>query len=80
MFEESWRPENPRDTVLSTCPGLIAVVNVDGSPVIQFSHFSVKEYLAPSRISKGCVSRYSIPLESAHLFVTHWQVLYIFPA
>jgi hypothetical protein len=72
MFEESWRPENPRDTVLSTCPSLIAVVNVDGSPVIQFSHFSVKEYLAPRRISKGCVSRY--PLESAHLFVTHWQV------
>jgi hypothetical protein len=42
---------------------------VDGSPVIQFSHFSVKEYLTSNRIAKGRVSRYYIPLESAHLFV-----------
>jgi hypothetical protein len=41
----------------------------DGSPVMQFSHFSVKEYLAPSRISEGR-RRYSTPLELAHLFVT----------
>src|SRR6266481_8814567 len=44
-FEEEWRPEDSRDTVLSTCSSLIAIVNVDGSQVIQFSHFSVKEYL-----------------------------------
>jgi hypothetical protein len=69
-FEENWRPENPRDTVLSTCSSLIAVVNVRGSAVIQFSHFSVKEYLTSNRIAKGLVSRYYIPLESAHLFVT----------
>jgi Ankyrin repeats (3 copies) len=69
-FEGNWRPENPRDTVLSTCSSLIAIVNVDGSPVIQFSHFSVKEYLTSSRIAEGPVSRYYIPLEPAHLFVT----------
>ena len=70
-FEEGWRPENPRDTVLSTCSSLITVVNVDGSrPVIQFSHFSVKEYLTSNRIAKGRVSHYYIPLESAHLLVT----------
>ena len=69
-FEGNWRPENPRDTVLSTCSSLIAIVNVDGSPVIQFSHFSVKEYLTSSRIANGRVSRYYIPLEPANLFVT----------
>ncbi|KAN0120604.1 hypothetical protein V8E52_004431 [Russula decolorans] len=69
-FEENWRPENPRDMVLSTCSSLIAVVDVKGSAVIQFSHFSVKEYLTSNRIAKGLVSRYYIPLESAHLFVT----------
>ncbi len=69
-FEEDWRPEDPRDTVLSTCSSLIAIVNVDGSQVIQFSHFSVKEYLTSTRIAESRVSRYSIPLEQAHIFVT----------
>jgi ankyrin repeat protein len=68
-FEENWRPENPRDTVLSTCSSLISIVNVDGPPVIQFSHFSVKEYLTSTRIAEGRVSRYYIPLEPAHLLV-----------
>jgi hypothetical protein len=69
-FQEDWRPEDPRDTVLSTCSSLITVVIVDDSAVIQFSHFSVKEYLTSTRIAEGRVSRYSIPLEPAHLFVT----------
>lgn len=68
-FHENWRPEDPRDTVLSTCSSLIAVVNVDGSPVVQFSHFSVKEYLTSNRIADGRVSRYFIPLEPAHVIV-----------
>ena len=70
-FDGKWRPENPRDAVLSTCSSLIAIVIVHGSPLIQFSHFSVKEYLTSSRIAEGGrVSRYYIPLEPAHLFVT----------
>ena len=69
-FQMDWRPENPRDTVLSTCSSLITVVNVGGSPVMQFSQFSVKEYLTSNRIAEGRVSRYYIPLEPAHLFVT----------
>jgi ankyrin repeat protein len=69
-FQRDWRPENPRDTVLSTCSSLISIVYVDGSAVMQFSHFSVKEYLTSSRIAEGRVSRYYIPLEPAHIFVT----------
>ncbi len=68
-FEGTWLQENPRDTVLSICSSLISVVNVDGSPVIQFSHLSVKEYLTSNRIAKGRVSRFYIPLEPAHFFV-----------
>ena len=68
-FEGDWRPENARDTVLSTCSSLITIVDVEDSPVIQFSHFSVKEYLTSNRIAEGPVSRYYIPLEPAHLFV-----------
>jgi hypothetical protein len=66
-FEGNWRPENSRDTVLSTRLSLIAVVDLDGSPVMQFSHFSVREYLTSNRIAQGYVSRYDIPLELAHL-------------
>ena len=69
-FEGNWRPENARDTVLSICSSLIAIVDVKGSPVIQFSHFSIKEYLTSNRTAEGRVSRYYIPLEPAHLFVT----------
>ena len=37
-FYEDWRLEDPVDAVLSTCSSLLAVVDVKGSPVIQFSH------------------------------------------
>jgi len=69
-FQRDWRPENPRDTVLSTCSSLISIVNVNGKAVMQFSHFSVKEYLTSSRIAEGRASRYHIPLEPAHILVT----------
>ena len=45
QYHEDWRSENGQEAVLSACSSLIAVVNVDGSPVVQFSHFSVKEFL-----------------------------------
>ncbi|KAH9165606.1 hypothetical protein EDB89DRAFT_2008573 [Lactarius sanguifluus] len=64
-----WRPENPGNAVLSTCSSLIAVVTVDGSPVVQFSHFSVQEFLMSSRLATGCVSHYYISLEPAHTIV-----------
>ena len=45
-FCEDWRLEDPVDAVLSTCPGFLAVANVEDSQIIQFSHFSVKELKA----------------------------------
>ena len=68
-FDTSWRPEDPNDAVLSTCSSLIAVVNVGDTTVVQFSHFSVKEFLTSHRIARGRLSRYHIPLEPAHLTI-----------
>jgi ankyrin repeat protein len=66
-----WRWEDQQEAVLSTCSSLISVVDDHGFQVIQFSHFSVKEFLTSSRIggSSADVSRFHIPLESAHTVV-----------
>ncbi|KAH9985870.1 hypothetical protein BJV77DRAFT_1174308, partial [Russula vinacea] len=68
-FKESWRPENAEDAVLSACSALIAVIENKGSKVVQFSHFSVKEYLTSDRLrtsEMGNVQHYYIPLDVAH--------------
>src|SRR5712691_5503377 len=46
-----WRWEDQEQAVLSTCSSLIAVVEEDGNQVVQFSHFSVKEYLTSPRLA-----------------------------
>jgi hypothetical protein len=63
-----WRWEDQQEAVLSTCSSLISVVDEKGSQIVQFSHFSVKEFLTSSRIggSSVDVSRFHIPLEPAH--------------
>ena len=68
QYHVDWRSENSRDAVLSACSSLIAVVNVDGSPVVQFSHFSVQEFLISGRLSKSRVklSHFHVSLKSAH--------------
>jgi ankyrin repeat protein len=64
----NWRWDDQQQAILSTCSSLIAVVDHDGSQVVQFSHFSVKEFLTSERLAhpKRDVSRYHIPLQSAH--------------
>jgi len=51
-FHEEWRLEDPIDVVLSTCSSLLAIVDFKGSLVIQFSHFSVKEFLTSARLAE----------------------------
>src|SRR6267142_724694 len=72
-FREDWRPDDPIEAVVSTCSLLLSVVNIDESTVIQFSHFSVKEFLTSSRFSKKCDStsrRYHVSAIPAHTLVT----------
>jgi hypothetical protein len=66
---EGWRPENPEEAVLSACSSLIAIIDDQGSKIVQFSHFSVKEYMTSDRLRTsdiGHLCDYYIPLEPAH--------------
>jgi len=79
-FHEDWRFEDPIDAVLSTTSSLLAIVDDYGyyyddnlgSRVIQFSHFSVKEFLTSARLAETndiICRRYHIPMTPAHTFV-----------
>ncbi len=63
-----WRPNDQVQAVLSTCSSLIAIVDDYGSQVVQFSHFSVKEFLTSDRLTSplGDLSRYQILPGPAH--------------
>jgi len=71
-FQEGWRLQDPLEEVLSTCSTFLALVNVDGFAVIQFSHFSVKEFLTSTRLAEAddkILRRYYISLSPAHALV-----------
>jgi ankyrin repeat protein len=71
-FLAEWRPEEPGHAVLSTCSSLLAIVDdEDGFPVIQFAHFSVKEYLTSGRLAEAMdtVSRFHVSMIPAHTVV-----------
>ena len=66
---ENWRWGDHEEAVLSTSSGLIAIVPSGDSRLVQFSHFSVKQYLTSHRLAQSpCVdvSRFHIDLEAAH--------------
>ena len=67
-LKPDWRWEDEEQAILSSCSSLITTVEVRRSRIVQFSHFSVKEYLTSERIatSSGDVSRFHIDLEPAH--------------
>ena len=69
-LKEDWRWNDHEEALLSTCSSLITIIPLrDDTRVVQFSHFSVKEYLTSSRLAKsphGDVSRFRIDLEAAH--------------
>ena len=71
-FKEGWRPENPEEAVLSTCSTLISIITDadEGGRIVQFSHFSVKEFLISDRLRMsevGNIRDYYIPLNAAHI-------------
>ena len=53
-FEPSWRDANAETAVLSACSTLVSIVNSrQYGKVVQFSHFSVKEYLTSDRVANA---------------------------
>ena len=70
---EGHQSKNPEKDVLSICSSLITVVDSGQSRVVQFSHFSVKEYLTSDRLAgsiKGGIYRFHITPEAAHTTLT----------
>ena len=67
-YNAGWRSGDAKEAVFSACSSLITVVDVDGSPVVQFSHFSVKEFLTSERLAtmESELSRHHILPEPAH--------------
>src|ERR1700733_9714383 len=63
-----WRWEDQEEAVLSACSSLVMIVKDGDSRLVQFSHFSVKEFLTAHRLAEFMrdVSRYYIRLEAAH--------------
>ena len=63
-----WRWEDQEEAVMSACSSLVTIVKDGDLRVVQFSHFSVKEYLTANRLAEPIkdVSRYHIRLEAAH--------------
>jgi hypothetical protein len=69
-FREDWRRKDPVHAVLSTCSSLLVVVDQYGiEKVIQFSHFSVKEFLTSTRLAEAgdiISRRYHISMTPSH--------------
>ena len=63
-----WRREDQERAVLSTCSSLITIVHDGDSRVVQFSHFSVKEFLTSDRLAVAAeaISFYHIAPTPSH--------------
>ena len=66
-----WRWEDREEAVLSACSSLVSVISDQGFQVVQFSHFSVKEFLISDRLASCMedVSRFHIPIEPSHVIL-----------
>jgi len=67
-LNSGWRWEDHEQAVLSTCSGLVTVIPGHGTPIVQFSHYSVKDFLLSDRLAKSMrdISRFHISLDEAH--------------
>jgi Ankyrin repeats (many copies) len=66
-LREDWRWEDQEQAVLLACSSLISIVEDNCSRVVQFSHFSVKEFLISPRLSTlQAASHYHILPSPAH--------------
>jgi ankyrin repeat protein len=77
-YRAAWRLDDQTQAVLSTCSSLVTIVDDDTDwyllqhrrrQVVQFSHFSVKEFLSSNRLTSS-ISRYRIRPVPAHTTLT----------
>ncbi|KAH9069594.1 hypothetical protein EDB83DRAFT_2582831, partial [Lactarius deliciosus] len=73
VLNSAWRSDDEQQSVLSTCSSLIVVVDDKSSKtrVVQFAHFSVKEFLTSDRLANlaADISRFHIRPEPAHTVI-----------
>ena len=72
-YRAAWRLDDQTQAVLSTCSSLVTIVDQGWrGQVVQFSHFSVKEFLMSNRLTTplGDFSEYHIHLGPAHTILT----------
>jgi ankyrin repeat protein len=72
-FNAVWRPENAEEAVMSACSSLISIVGREGHQLVQFSHFSVKQFLISERLATAeeRLSYYHILPEPSHTILAH---------
>ena len=71
-YREGWRLEDPADAV-SICSNLLSIVDDHSKKTVQFSHFSVMEFLISTRLvesSEIILRRYHISMTPAHTLVS----------
>ena len=69
-LKEDWRSKNQREAILLTCSSLISVVKDGSHHVVQFSHFSVKEFLTSDQLAtSSAISYFHILPEPAHTVI-----------
>ena len=73
-FNEDWRLDlnNPLRAVLSICSTMLTVVDAEGSPAIQFTHTSAKQFLTSARLAQKpdiIFRRFHISMALAHTLV-----------
>ena len=69
VVDEKLRWEDQEQAVFSVCSSLIAIIKASDSRLVQFSHFSVKEFLTSDRLATSVVDTlrcHHILLEPAH--------------
>ena len=68
MLNPGWRWSDHQEAVLSACSSLVTIVEDGDLRIVQFSHFSVKEFLTSNRLAESSrdVSHYHIQLAAAH--------------
>ncbi|KAI0265429.1 ankyrin repeat-containing domain protein [Gloeopeniophorella convolvens] len=73
-YHSDWRSDDPESVVLSTCPGsFIQIISEDSSTgtrrIVQFTHFSVKEFLTSDRLThpEAKASRFHVLPGQSHV-------------
>jgi ankyrin repeat protein len=67
-FDPDWESKDKEQELLSACPSLITIIDNGDSRIVQFAHFSVKEFLTSNRLSTSSedISRYHIHPDAVH--------------